>query len=155
MIRKALAASALVALAGCVVGRQRAAALRRGLELRLVAAPSLPPARVDRRLVERVIENLLGNAIKFSPDGGRVELRLSVAESGLLRLEVADQGLGVSEKMRPRLFEKFARGDEPAAGTGLGLAFCRLAVEANGGRIWLADDGPETGATFALELPTV
>ena len=69
----------------------------------------------------------------------------------MVEVRVRDSGPGVEEALRPRLFQKFAAGSHTGRGTGLGLAFCRLAVEANGGRIWLDSPGP--GAVFAFRLP--
>ena len=110
----------------------------RGLSLVQDVPAGLPAAWVDPSLAERVLANLVGNAIKFSPQGGgpvTVSAR-SVDEDGI-RLSVSDSGPGIEISQRPRLFTKFAPGAHSARGSGLGLAFCRLAVEASGGRIWL------------------
>ena len=145
---------ALDLVAAGVVARQRVVAERRRVAIRLSTVRGAPPVRADLHLVERVIENLVDNAIKFSPDGGRVEVRIAPdAEAGFVRLDVADRGFGVAPELRGRLFEMFARGEERESGTGLGLAFCRLAVEANGGRIELAEEGAEPGARFVVHLP--
>ena len=69
-----------------------------------------------------------------------------------LEVEVADEGPGIPEDVRPRLFEKFVTGRQRGSGSGLGLLFCRLAVEAHGGRIWV-ENGREGGAVFVFTLP--
>jgi signal transduction histidine kinase len=115
----------------------------------------LPPVWADRRLLRRVLQNLLDNAFQFTPPEGRV--RLSAREcdepSGRVRVEVSDTGPGVAASVRERLFQKFARGDQQRRGFGLGLAFCRLAVEAHGGLIGMESVAGQ-GATFWFTLPT-
>lgn len=115
------------------------------------AAAPLADAWVDRGLIARVLQNLLDNAIKFSAAGAAVTVSLTPDADGVA-VRVRDSGPGVDEKARSRLFQNFAPGGQAASGSGLGLAFCRLAVEANGGRIWL-EDTPGGGATFAVALP--
>jgi signal transduction histidine kinase len=129
----------------------RAQARRLGLEA--VVPGDLPEAWVDVGLVERVLGNLVGNAIKFSPEGGGSVI-VSAANAGAdgIRISVSDSGPGVEAALRPRLFSRFAQGAHTARGSGLGLAFCRLAVEASGGRIWL-EDRPGPGAHFLFTLP--
>ncbi|MCI4355383.1 MAG: sensor histidine kinase, partial [Thermoplasmata archaeon] len=91
------------------------------------------------------------NAIKFSPPGGAVKVIVERDGSGLL-LRVRDHGPGLDAKARQVLFQQFGSGEHRASGSGLGLAFSRLAVQANGGRIWL-EDTPGGGATLAFNLP--
>jgi two-component system sensor histidine kinase/response regulator len=109
----------------------------------------------DGALVRRVIENLLGNALKHTPDGGRVRIVLSATGSGL-RVAVLDEGRGVPVEARTRIFEKFetlaARRDQRYHSVGLGLAFCKLAVEAHGGSIGV-DAAEPRGSVFWFELP--
>ena len=134
-----------------VIGRALPAAQARGLSLVSSLPPDLPPVRADAGLVARVVENLLTNAVKFSPPGsGSVRLEGRV-EGDSVVLAVRDSGPGVCEELRPRLFEKFAVGNLPGRGSGLGLPFCRLAVEAQGGRMWLEHPGP--AAVFSFSLP--
>ncbi len=134
-----------------VIGRALPAARARGLSLVSDLPPDLPPVRADAGLVARVVENLLTNAVKFSPPGsGSVRLEGRV-EGGSVVLAVRDSGPGICEELRPRLFEKFAVGNLPGRGSGLGLPFCRLAVEAQGGRMWLEHPGP--AAVFSFSLP--
>lgn len=127
------------------------------LKLRSVVPPDLPPAWGDAGLVRRVLQNLVGNAVKFTPPGGQVEVRVTEwrgesAEREFLRVSVIDTGAGVPPELGPNLFEKFAVGQQEERGTGLGLAFCRLAVEAHQGRIW-AESESGRGAAFHFTLP--
>ncbi len=134
-----------------VIGRALPAAEARGLSLVSALPPDLPPVLADAGLVARVVENLLANAVKFSaPGSGSVRLEGRV-EGDSVVLAVKDSGPGVCEELRPRLFEKFAVGNLPGRGSGLGLPFCRLAVEAQGGRMWLEYPGP--AAVFSFSLP--
>jgi signal transduction histidine kinase len=102
-------------------------------------------------LVRRVVENLVGNAIKFTPAGGTVRVGV-VADGGLVRVSVTDDGPGIEPELASRLFEKFVTGRRPGRGSGLGLAFSRLAVEAHGGTIQV-DATSGRGATFHFTLP--
>jgi signal transduction histidine kinase len=103
--------------------------------------PDLPSPRADRELVSRVIANLLNNAFKHTPEGGRVTVDARQEGDGVT-LTVSDTGGGIPEELQPRIFEKFVAGESDATkrmlyDSGLGLTFCRLAVECHGGRIWL------------------
>jgi signal transduction histidine kinase len=100
-----------------------------------------------------VLDNLLGNAVKYSPDGGEVLVTVE-AVGGQAHLRVADQGQGIPADALPRLFERFYRG-QPAAGDsglGLGLYISRMLVEAHGGRIWVESE-LGVGSTFTIALP--
>jgi PAS domain S-box-containing protein len=119
------------------------------------APDSLPAVAGDPDKVRQVLANLIDNAVKYSPDGGEVELRLE-AQEGRLRFSVRDQGLGIPPAEQARVFEKFHRLDPQltrgVGGTGLGLYICRELVRRMGGRIWVASgEGP--GSTFFFELP--
>lgn len=109
----------------------------------------------DPELTRRVIENLIGNAMKHTAIEGRVRITISGAP-GKARLAVCDEGPGVSREKRSSLFDSYsAEGVRTATGydsTGLGLAFCRLAVEAQGGSIRI-EDGTPRGTAFVIELP--
>jgi signal transduction histidine kinase len=105
---------------------------------------------VDADRVERVLGNLLVNAVQAMPQGGVVELRAAVAE-GVVRIDVRDDGPGVPAEIRDRLFEPFISHGKQG-GTGLGLAIARGIIEAHGGRITL-DAATERGAHFVIELP--
>lgn len=117
-------------------------------------APKRAEVECDTGIVRRVLENLLGNAIKYTPATGRI--RLVVTAGDPARVEVLDEGPGIPVEARERIFEKFGTLEERRAvghrSSGLWLAFCKLAVEAHGGRIGVRDaDGG--GAAFWFELP--
>jgi two-component system phosphate regulon sensor histidine kinase PhoR len=109
----------------------------------------------DRDRLEQVMDNLVGNAIKYSPDGGRIVVRIEDRGHEVL-ISVADQGSGIAPEALPYLFERFYRApdavDGPARGIGLGLYVCKGLVEAMGGRIWV-DSEPAHGSTFTFTLP--
>ncbi len=127
--------------------------VHRRQELTYYLPDSAPPLYADRELLRRILLNLLDNAIKFTPGGGRVTLTVQYDERQF-RFLVTDTGRGIEEAERETIFEMYRRGrfSRPIRGAGIGLAFCKLAVEAHGGRIWLAASGPQ-GSTFAFTLP--
>jgi len=108
---------------------------------------------VDRKMMGRVLGNLFHNAIKFTPDGGRIAIGAAVADDKITA-SVADTGVGIPAEDLPRIFERFYKVDRARgkSGTGLGLAIARHVVEAHGGRIW-AESVEGKGATFYFTLP--
>ncbi|MBN1979761.1 MAG: PAS domain-containing sensor histidine kinase [Anaerolineae bacterium] len=120
--------------------------------------PDLPPAWADVGLIGRVLQNLIGNAVKFTPPGGLLKVTVSQndeeqeAGAPCLLVSVIDSGPGIPSELQAKLFQKFITGPREERGSGLGLAFCRLAVEAHGGRIW-AESSPEEGTAFHFTLP--
>jgi signal transduction histidine kinase len=143
----------LAALAQRVIGGHVISAQGKGISLSLTA-PVEVAARVDRARIAQVLENLIGNAVKFSPQGSAVTVRLSSAE-GRVRAEVVDAGPGLSEADRARLFTRYGRlSAQPTAGeasTGLGLVISRQLIEAHGGVIG-AHNNDDRGATFWFEV---
>lgn len=125
------------------------------LDLRLTASEELPNVAADPDKVRQVLANLVENAIKFSPDGGTVEVRLE-DRGDSVRFVVRDEGLGIPAREREQVFEKFYRLDpnltRGVGGTGLGLYICRELVDRMGGRIW-AQSEEGVGSTFLVELP--
>jgi signal transduction histidine kinase len=110
---------------------------------------------VDEEVVTRIVQNLLANALRFTPAGG--EIRVGIAECGRdVRVSVADTGPGIAPEFRERVFDKFAQAEAYRARkrmtTGLGLTFCKLAVEAHNGSIGV-DSEPGKGSTFWFTLP--
>jgi PAS domain S-box-containing protein len=137
-----------------VVESQLPLVAEKGLRLENEVPPDLPPAYVDARLIERVLRNLIGNAIKFTSTGDvvRVIARADMSETSSLLVSVIDTGPGIPSDIRELLFEKFITGQQEERGSGLGLAFCKMAIEAHGERIWV-ESPPEGGTTFAFTLP--
>ncbi len=133
------------------VASMRAAAEARGVTL----AAELPAAgllaRANAEKVQRVLLNLIQNAIRHTPADGSVTVRARTDPDGV-EIEVADEGEGIAAGDGERVFEAFYRGDEARSeeGAGLGLAISRAIVEAHGGRIWLASAGPGTSVRFTL-----
>jgi signal transduction histidine kinase len=110
----------------------------------------------DRIRMLQLLENLLENATKYSPDGGAIAVR-AWREGNTARITVTDEGIGIPEEDLPRLFDRFHRGgnvdDRLVSGLGLGLFICRGIVEQHGGRLWATSPGPGEGSTFHVELP--
>ena len=123
--------------------------------VRVAPVPDLVPIRVDAAHVERVLVNLLENALKFSSPTDPVEVS-AAAEPGRIVVRVRDQGPGVADADRERIFDAFERGSGEGRGSGLGLAIARGFAEANGGRVWVEPTAPQAaGSTFVLALPAV
>ena len=124
---------------------------KRQLEIDLPQQPLI--AFVDRDLIGRVMQNLVGNALNYAPTGSAVRILLQSAET-TARVSVIDAGPGIPPEYHKRIFEKFGQvqRDGPRVGTGLGLTFCKLAVEAHGGQIQV-DSEPGKGSTFWFEVP--
>ena len=119
-----------------------------------LGSDSLPLVDMDAEMIRRVLINLLENAIKYSRSEGKISVKLDRADNGL-RVAISDNGPGIPPEDQTRIFEKFARVQRKGRpkGLGLGLAFCRLAVEAHGGRIWVESE-PGKGSAFYFTLPT-
>lgn len=145
-------ASALVAEA---VAFHRPLAAERSLEIVAGRIPSdLPRVRADRQRILQVYGNLIGNAIKFTPPGGRITLRAE-ADAGGVRFSVSDTGPGIRAEHLPHLFDRFwqvKRGG--GGGAGLGLPIAKGIVEAHGGQIWV-ESAVGVGTTFHFTLPAV
>ncbi len=117
--------------------------------------PNLAPVRVDAAHVERVLVNLLENALKFSSPTDPVVVSVAAEPQGIV-VRIRDRGPGVGESDRERIFDAFERAGAGDRGSGLGLAIARGFAEANGGRVWVEPSTPARGgSTFALELPAV
>lgn len=141
-------------LVEAVMARARPLAEAGQLSLKLLPIPDdLPPISGDRLRLDRVLTNLLDNAIKFMPPGGTITVEVAKAKAGIA-VSVNDTGPGIPARQRERIFERFAqeKTDRERSGFGLGLAFCRSAVTAHGGRIWAdqGENGVGTKVTFTL-----
>jgi signal transduction histidine kinase len=138
------------------VDRAAGLAAAKSLQLSLDALAEPLTVLADRSAISRVLGNLLGNAIKFVPQGGEVRVSVASEDDGGAVVTVANNGPGIPPELHERIFDKFFRAEvadrAPAHSTGLGLAFCKLAVEAHGGRIWVTGD-PGEGAQFHFSIP--
>lgn len=130
----------------------------RGHTLRLALAPEPACVTGDHKRLVQVLSNLLGNAAKYTPDGGAIEVR-STVEDGQVCLAVADNGIGIGADMLPHVFELFAQArrtpDRSLGGLGLGLALVKSLVELHGGSVHAHSDGMHAGSLFSVRLPRV
>lgn len=132
-----------------------------GRKVKLESVVSVPRFDADPDLLRRVVTNLVENAIRYAPANTTITVTVAAADvkaaelAGMTEIRVADQGKGIPEEMRGRIFDAFVQADTDEAATrtsrGLGLSFCKSAVEAHGGRIWIEDGAP--GTVFCLRLP--
>jgi signal transduction histidine kinase len=128
-----------------------------GQDIEIQSTGKLPQLRADPELLRRILQNLIDNALRHGAAKSRVVLNVSAGE-GVVTFRVCDTGPGVPPGMRDRIFDKYTRiprqpGETGSFGKGLGLAFCRIAVDAHGGRIWVEDNLPK-GSVFVVQLPT-
>jgi signal transduction histidine kinase len=115
----------------------------------------LPTIQVDQTKIIRVLSNLIDNAIKFTPVLGSIQVNAKVVENKCIEVQVSDTGPGIPEEYLERIFERFSQIPGQAGrrrGSGLGLTYCRMAVEAHGGQIWV-ESIVGTGSTFYFTLP--
>jgi signal transduction histidine kinase len=139
----------LGALVDDVVAAMRSSA--GGLELATAIEPGLPLVPADAARLRQVVSNLLANAIRHTPPGGRIDVAVESAPDGRVAVSVRDTGPGIPHEILPTVFDRFVKG-QGAVGTGLGLAIARDLVEAHGGSI-TARGGSGEGATIRLTLP--
>jgi signal transduction histidine kinase len=129
--------------------------LPENIELVVKAPRTVPKVAADAGQLRQVLSNLIDNAIKYSPEGGRVTVTLAAREHNV-RFAVTDSGLGIPQAEQRRIFEKFYRLDphmeRGIGGTGLGLYICRELVRRVNGRIWVESAGVN-GSTFFVEVP--
>jgi two-component system sensor histidine kinase BaeS len=139
-------------LVGDVVRSFEPAAATAGIELATAIEGDLPIIEVDPVRIREVLANLVANALRHTPRGGRVTVTGAVeGDRRWLLLEVRDTGSGIDAELLPHVFDRFAKGDD-SAGSGLGLAIARQLVEAHGGEIG-AESAPGAGATIRVRLP--
>lgn len=129
------------------------AARGKGVTIAQNVQPGMPEIKIDTDMIRRVLTNLLENSVKFSPNESKVIIGAK-KEKGNILFWVDDQGQGVPEEARDRIFEKFVQLNtiQTTKGLGLGLAFCQLAVQAHGGTIWV-ENLPQGGSRFIFSLP--
>jgi signal transduction histidine kinase len=148
--------TSLAALAGDCAVILGEAAEQADIKLTIDVPPPLPLVYADARKLKQILLNLLANAIKFTPEGGSVTLSAAVEESGTLRVEVADTGIGIAAADMEKVLTPFGRAETAHTrkypGTGLGLPLSRHLVELHGGRLEI-DSAPGAGTTVSFGLP--
>ena len=124
-----------------------------------VDSPKKLPITADEDKIHQVIINLVGNAIKFTPEKGKINIRLSKPNQREVQIDISDTGIGIKKQDMDKLFTKFGRLDtslspaQKTSGTGLGLYISKNIIELSGGKIWV-DSTPGKGSTFSFTLPT-
>lgn len=147
------APTALETLAQQASGNIKPLAMENRLTITVDVSPALPPLWADEETLMRVLENLLNNAVKYSPPGQTIEIQ-ATQEGQFVRCAVIDHGVGIPRAELDRVFEKFVQVHRTGKrrGSGLGLAFCRLAIEAHGGEIWVESEEGK-GSSFYFTVP--
>jgi len=118
-------------------------------------APDLKPLRANPIRIRQMLDNLIGNAIKYTPPGGSVQVSVSM-EAGQIAVRIKDTGIGIPAEEQGRIFEKFYRASnaaKDAEGSGLGLAIVKSIVESHQGRVWV-ESAVGKGSTFVALLPS-
>ena len=139
----------------CLEDRRQAAEAR---QIKLGVEPSLPPSsvRADREGLREMLDNLIDNAIKYTPEGGSVTARWLCGNDNTCRIEIADTGIGIKPEDQKRVFERFYRVDKARSrelgGTGLGLSIVKHLAQSFGGNVAVASE-PGEGSTFSITLP--
>ncbi len=150
-LRLATMPTDLAELAGEAIASFRAQAEAAGVTLRLLAEPGLPRADVDPERIRQVLNNLLSNALRYTPRGGAVQVRCSAGGAGEIVLTVEDTGRGIPAEQLPHVFDRFYKSKD-SRGTGLGLAIAKSLITAHGGKI-VAESVPGKGTTIRVTLP--
>jgi signal transduction histidine kinase len=136
--------------------RQSITASKREVRIVTTMPDDLPPVLIDTEKPDRILVNLLDNALKYAPDGSQITVAAE-EEPDAIVVSVTDQGPGIPPDQRQRIFERFAQVsdvEQPRRrGFGLGLTFCKLSVEAHGGEIWVTSGPDNLGSCFAFSLP--
>ena len=139
-----------------VVGALQLQALQKNIQLSYdIPQQTIPLIEADQALLQQALHNLIENAIKYTPDGGQVRLRVMIRQERMV-FEVSDNGPGIPPVDQPRLFEKFYRGSHQVSrdqrGTGLGLAIVKSIVERHGGVVWV-ESKLTKGSVFYIAIP--
>ncbi len=147
----------LAAVAGTLRKRLEGAYAEKGVGLKIDLSATLPPVRADGDRLLQVLTNLLNNALRYTPSGGRVTIFAERRDRELV-VHVADTGSGIPAEHLPFIFDRFDRVDpsrsrQGAGGSGIGLTISRSLVEAQGGRMWAESAGEGLGSTFSFSLP--
>jgi len=128
----------------------------KSIEMVFDLPPKFPTIQADRDRLGQALHNLVGNAIKYTPSGGRVEVRVNFAENDALKFEVIDNGIGIDESQHERIFDRFCRADDrriaKVTGSGLGLALARQIARLHGGEV-MVESEIDKGSVFTLTIP--
>jgi len=120
-------------------------------------AANLPDVKIDTGLINRVLTNLVYNSLHHTAEGGRIWIKTGKTGSNTIRIEIGDDGVGIPEEYKNKIFEKFVQVERKRAhlrtGTGLGLTFCKMAIELHNGRIWVESEEGK-GSRFIFTIPT-
>jgi two-component system, sensor histidine kinase and response regulator len=149
----------IASLFNAVVEQLSLKAESKKISLAYIAEKDIPPVNMDGGLIKRVIANLVGNAIRHAPSGGCVEGRAKFhPEDQKVQVSVKDSGDGLAPEYHEKVFDKFEQVKLKREGismgsSGLGLSFCKMAVEAHGGKIWVESDGEGKGSCFTFLIP--
>jgi signal transduction histidine kinase len=146
--------SSIAPLVAIVVEAFAPAAAKKNITLHEMLEPDSGPASIDPDRLQQVISNLLSNALRFTPQGGRVDVSCA-RRAGTVELRVSDSGRGIPPEALPHVFEQYWQGKraDGDSGLGLGLSICRRLVELHGGQIEALSEGEGLGATFVVRLP--
>lgn len=147
----------LAALARDKIERMKAVAAQKEIVFDLAFEPGIPQVRADEELVLRVLANLFSNAVTYSYNGQPISVEISLLkDKGMVQVSVRDKGEGIPKSKHKKIFEKFGQsfkaGTRKRYSTGLGLTFCKMAVESHGGEIWV-ESKPGEGSIFYFTLP--
>ena len=155
-IRLAIEPVDLPAVVRAAIATVQPAADAKGVAVETAVDAALPPVAADQGRLQQLIWNLLANAIKFTPSGGRVRVHVGAAD-GHIEIAVSDTGIGISSEFLPYVFDRFRQGDASFArehgGLGLGLAIARHVAELHGGTIRAESAGAGHGSTFTVSMP--
>ena len=156
-LRLTLESISIYELLTAEVDRWQPQSQARQVELSLRISGNLPDMDIDRMRMSQALGNVLNNAIHNTPAGGHIVLRAGLESGEALIISVIDDGVGIPAEDLPHVFDRFYRTDQSRrrgiGGTGLGLAITRAIIEAHGGAVAIASDGPEQGATVTFRLP--
>lgn len=134
-----------------------AQAKEKSIEMVFDLPPKFPSIQADRDRLGQALHNLVGNAIKYTPSGGRVHVEASFADNNSLTVDVTDTGIGIEESQQERIFDRFCRADDrrisQVTGSGLGLALARQITRLHGGDVVLVESAIDKGSTFRLTVP--
>ncbi|MCA9933859.1 MAG: PAS domain-containing sensor histidine kinase [Ardenticatenaceae bacterium] len=140
-----------------VLTTQHNRTIEKNIRIHRALPDTLPPAWADATLLARILQNLIDNAIKYSPQNGTIHISAKVtpgepnAATQRLLISITDEGPGIPHTLQPHIFEKYVTGEDAGSGSGLGLPFCQMVLAAHGERIWV-DSTPGQGTTFTFTL---